>query len=287
MVGKQMAATRPLKIAYVDEQDSDFIRWTSNLLRRFIRSGQLVAVSNAAAPDLLIAATWKRHDISSNVPTILISNENWSLFPPPTPVAAYKAVLGLTPPPEPCTFIAYPYGAVHYDLPVESLYDLRLQFLSQPKTRFCCFVTSNCTGELGMKRIALFKEINRWKHVDSGGMLYNNIGGRLPRGLDFLRWIAQFKYMICLENSKAPGYITEKPFQAWFASTVPIYDGGCVEDLNPDAIVNASGDVLAQLEQLEADPVRYQAKRNAALRDTPLSLDAFERQFGEAVLNTL
>jgi hypothetical protein len=35
-------------------------------------------------------------------------------------------------------------------------------------------------------------------------------------------------------------YITEKPFQSRFAGTVPIYDGGCVQDLSADAIIDAS-----------------------------------------------
>jgi len=109
-----------------------------------------------------------------------------------------------------------------------------------------------------------------------------------PRGLTFLRWIAQYKYMICLENSKEPNYITEKPFQAWFAGTVPIYDGGCVDQLNQVAIFNAaSSNVLQQLKVLEQMQDIYEIKRRASLCSAAISLDSFEEKFRALVLDQL
>jgi hypothetical protein len=135
-------------------------------------------------------------------------------------------------------------------------------------------------GSLWKRRVALFQAVHQWRRVDSAGKVMNNVNYLAPRGLDFLRWIAQYKYMICLENSWEPGYITEKPFQAWFAGTVPIYDGACVEQLNPVAICNAaSSDVLQQLKVLEHVPDIYEIKRRANLCSAPISLDAFEEKF--------
>jgi hypothetical protein len=135
-------------------------------------------------------------------------------------------------------------------------------------------------GELGAKRIDLFKEIDAWKRCYSAGRVMNNVNYLAPRGLEFLQWISRFRYMICLENTKEPGYITEKPFQPWFAGTVPIYDGGCVNQLNQAAIVNASSnDVLAQLGALEAQPDLYESKRRSDLCDRPVSLAPFNEQF--------
>lgn len=272
-----------MKICFSEEGDTDFIRWTSNLFRTFLNEGSITFVGKNESPDLMVAGIWRPHEFPKGLPVVLISNENWSLFKPKAPYLRYKAVLGIYPPREPCRFIPYPYAAVHFDESVEELYALRTDLLKVQKTRFCCFVVSARYGAFSDRRVALFEEIDRWQRVVSAGKVMNNCNFFAPRGLDFLRWISEFKYMICLENSMAPNYITEKPFQPWFAGTVPIYDGACVKQLNQDAIINASsgdaGDVISQLMELEASPDLYEAKRRAELSGTRLSLANFEEQF--------
>lgn len=269
-----------MRICFSEEGDSDFVRWTSNLLRTFLNEGSITFVRRDESPDLMIAGIWRPHEFPKGLPVVLVSNENWKLFKPKAPLRQYKAVLGIHPPNDPCTFIPYPYAAVHFDVPVEDLYALRTELLNVKKSRFCCFVISSKLGALADDRIALFEKIDSWQRVNSAGKILNNVGTLAPRGLDFLRWIARFRYMICLENSKAPGYITEKPYQSWFSGTVPIYDGGCVRQLNPDAIVDAStGDVVEKLKDLEARPDLYEAKRQSNLIETRLSLASFEEQF--------
>jgi hypothetical protein len=275
-----------VKLCYSEENDFDFIRWTSNLLRKFLDNGSITIVKQHERPDVMLASVWRKHHFPPGVPVILVSNENWRLFPPHYPLSRYKAVVGLYPPSEPCTFIQYPYIAVHFDARIEKLFELRKRLLEVKKTKFCCFVTSAMVGELAAKRVALFDLVNRWKKVDSAGRVSNNVGFLAPRGLDFIRWIADYKYMICPENSKEPGYITEKPFQSWFAGTVPIYDGGCVHELNQDALVDASsGDLLSQLRLLESRPDLYEAKRRADLYDAPITLESFENAFQALVLD--
>ena len=275
-----------MKIAYTEPNDADFIRWTSNLLRTFIENGEIIIANDGDRPDVLLASIWRKHKFPAGVPVILVSNENWQLFQPHAPLRKYHAVLGLYEPPEPCTFIQFPYAAVHFDVAVEELYTLRAELMATEKTEFCCFVASNTMGDLAKERMALFGRINQWQRVDSGGAILNNLGYRVPRGLEFLRWIAKYKYMICIENSLQPSYITEKPYQAWFAGTVPIYNGGHVGHLNPHAIVNASSPhVLTELQRIEASPELYESKRRASLTDSPLSLGSFVQQFRALVLD--
>lgn len=272
-----------LKFSYVEEWDSDFIRWSGNLLRRFISSGRLQRAAPGEKPDLLFTSIWRKHDLPADIPTILISNENWDVFPAHEKLSRHLAVLGISPPRQDCRFIGYPFAAVHFDTPVEQRYALRAELLAVPKTRFCCFVVSNMMGGMAQGRLQIFQYVSRWRHVDSAGSVMNNTGYLAPRGLDFLAWIAQYKYMICLENSRTDGYITEKPFQAWAAGTVPIYDGGALDQLNADAIVPVSAQILQVLEALEADPPLYEKKRLAPLTKTPISLDDFEQQFASVL----
>src|ERR1700733_428691 len=214
-----------MKICFSDEADSDFIRWTSNLLRTFVNEGNITFVKQSDSPDLMLAGVWRAHEFPPGLPVILVTNENWTLFKAPAPLSSYKAVVGLYPPAEPCTFIQYPFIAVHFDIPIDELYKLRKELLKVKKTRFCCFVTSGTVGDLAYERVVLCDQINNWRRVHSAGRVNNNVNYLAPRGLEFLHWVSKFKYMICLENTKEPGYITEKPFQPWFAGTVPICDG--------------------------------------------------------------
>src|SRR5262245_30513368 len=103
---------RAVRIGYGEEWDSDFIRWTGNLLRGLRERQAVTLVRQQENPDLLLAGVWRPH-LFTAVPCALVSNENWSLFPPPGPLSRYHAVLGIMPPPQPCNFISYPYAAAH------------------------------------------------------------------------------------------------------------------------------------------------------------------------------
>lgn len=46
--------------------------------------------------------------------------------------------------------------------------------------------------------------------------------GAVPRKRDVLR---KYRFSVCYENAVFPGYITEKPFDCWFAGCVPVYLG--------------------------------------------------------------
>jgi hypothetical protein len=93
----------------------------------------------------------------------------------------------------------------------------------QDREWFCGFVASNPAGEYRNK---IFHMLNEYKPVMSGGPLFNNIGGVLPRDvkskIDFFR---KCRFSLCFENSSWPGYCTEKIMHGFIARTVPIYWG--------------------------------------------------------------
>ena len=87
------------------------------------------------------------------------------------------------------------------------------------KKKFCAWVVTNNKGNA---RNAFFKQLSKYKIVDSGGRFINNIGYRVSNKIKFLQ---NYKFSICFENSKQAGYITEKLFDAFEAGTIPIYYG--------------------------------------------------------------
>lgn len=93
----------------------------------------------------------------------------------------------------------------------------------EDKAWFCGFVAGNGASEYRNK---MFHMLNEYKTIMSGGPLFNNIGGVLPRDvkskIDFFR---QCRFSLCFENSSWPGYCTEKIMHGFIARTVPIYWG--------------------------------------------------------------
>ncbi len=284
-----------LKICYAEERDKDFIRWTGHLLRSFLADERVGIVRQQDQPDLMLASIWRRHKFPQGLPVALVTNENWQVYPPHFALRRYQAVIGVSPPPPylwgdgppgPLPFIQYPYEAVHFDTPIETLFELRQERLRIAKGRFCCFVVSNTVGKLAQQRQDVFREINAFKPVDSAGAFLNNTGYRAPRGEEFLDWIAQYQFMICLENSKTPAYVTEKALQASLAGTIPIYDGGGFEFFNSNAIVDASAPhFLAELARLDSDPREYERRQRLELYKTRPSLRNFEAGFARLLLS--
>lgn len=102
------------------------------------------------------------------------------------------------------------------------------------KTGFCNFVYSN---PLGFERNRFFRKLSRYKPVDSGGVLFNNIGGPVKDKVAFLR---RYKFTIAFENERYPGYTTEKIFEPMLADSLPIYWGNPLvgRDFNTRSFLN-------------------------------------------------
>ncbi len=115
------------------------------------------------------------------------------------------------------------------------------------RQEFCGFVVSNPVCKL---RNETFLAVNEYKKVNSGGALFNNIGGQLslkyPGGgcgdISKYHFLTQHKFQLCFENSQASGYITEKVMHSKIAGCVPIYwgDSDTDTDFTPNSFINLS-----------------------------------------------
>ena len=59
--------------------------------------------------------------------------------------------------------------------------------------------------------------------VDCLGACLKN--GEYPSGVSTLETVSRYRYMICIENSAYPSFVTERVFNAWIGGTIPIYRG--------------------------------------------------------------
>lgn len=103
------------------------------------------------------------------------------------------------------------------------------------KPEFCSFVVSSSMAS--SDRAVFYEKLSEYKRVNSGGRLFNNVGGPVKDKIAFLK---KHKFNIAFENCSQPGYSTEKLLQAFAARTIPIYwgDPNISETFNEDAFIN-------------------------------------------------
>lgn len=135
----------------------------------------------------------------------------------------------------------FPAEERNYRLPLYRFYthfdrllEPRNHGLKYSQRGFCNFVSSNAAAR---ERIEFFELLHRYRKVDSGGGLLNNVGGRVE---DKLAFQSRHRFSIALENSSHPGYTSEKLIDALNAGTVPNYWGNpdAAMDFNPACMIN-------------------------------------------------
>ncbi|WP_080902829.1 glycosyltransferase family 10 domain-containing protein [Parabacteroides sp. Marseille-P3160] len=89
------------------------------------------------------------------------------------------------------------------------------------KRKFCNFVYSNSIYSTPLRE-QFFLLLSKYKKIDSGGRLLNNIGGAVQNKLDFIK---DYKFTIAFENSSLSGYTTEKLMEPMTVNSLPIYWG--------------------------------------------------------------
>lgn len=126
--------------------------------------------------------------------------------------------------------------------------------------KFCSMVVSN-NRHASPHRERFFKLLSEYKQVDSGGKLWNNVGGPV---VDKLEFVSQYKFNIAFENSAVHGYTTEKIMEPMTVNTLPIYWGNPIvyKDFNADSFVNVNDftsmeDAVQHIVDLDNDDTKY------------------------------
>jgi hypothetical protein len=90
-------------------------------------------------------------------------------------------------------------------------------------------------------RLRVINEFSKLGQVDVFGSYSNNFVK------DKIAKTMEYKFVIAMENDFYPGYVTEKPLEAWLGKSVPIYWGfDKMNIINKRAILN-----IADYESLE------------------------------------
>ena len=119
---------------------------------------------------------------------------------------------------------------------------------SQKRKKFCAAVMSN--GGKDNYRAKFINELSKYKKIDMGGKLYNNVGGQVK---DKIKFLSSYKFSIAMENSEGDGYVSEKLFDSFISGTIPIYYG----DYTVDEYINPKAFILIKNEKNIKEKIEY------------------------------
>ena len=163
-------------------------------------------------------------------------------------------------------------------LPVERVIKSFPEDLEKHKENFCAFVVTNPRNPI---RNDAFVWLSMYKHVDSAGRLFNNIGEDIFAGLGGgggelkkFEFLKKYKFCLAYENASAEGYTTEKLMQAKAAGCIPIYwgDPKVGRDFNQDGFLNAQNvkspeELIELVQKVDEDDELYKKMYNTPLLD--------------------
>lgn len=144
--------------------------------------------------------------------------------------------------------------------------DFKRTMRAKDKEGFCSFVVRNGACQ---ERNEIFHLLSQYKRVDSGGPLFNNVGGPIEQDgfnshITKTNFIKKRKFHIAYENSSYPGYVTEKILHGFLGESIPIYWGSpCVEmDFNVDAFISrykfrSTNDMLEYIKLVDTNDDLY------------------------------
>ncbi len=266
----------PIKLKYVDFWDG-YEPKTRSLFKAIQQTGREIEFSDD--PDYLICSVFGHEVLDrkyDNCVKILLTGEN--LCPD---FNLYDYAIG---------FEYLDFGDRYLRLPLyydcvhkPSWNKLLLKHINSienlsKKEFFCSFVYSN--GNADPAREQFFKELCRYKLVNSGGRYLNNIG--LSNGVpDKIEFESKHKFSIAFENSSHPGYTTEKLIQSFAAGTVPIYwgDPKVKEVFNPDSFIcvhdfSSFSEVVEKVKSLdESDDLYLKYLSSPAILNSQFSME--------------
>lgn len=128
------------------------------------------------------------------------------------------------------------------------------------KKKFCLFISKN---NLNVNKMKILNELYKV------GKLYNikdfNIDNKsCYNSNEIVELFSQFKFIICFENSKTNGYITEKIFNVFLSKSIAIYDGAPDVNnyINQKSYIKYDNDTIKNVKMLMNNEQLYNQMMN-------------------------
>ena len=168
--------------------------------------------------------------------------------------------------------------------------------IRKEKIKFCNFIYNNHVTP----RNRFFKELNKYKEVDSSGKCMNNMPpinfhknsdesrGSKDWDLEKIEFIKPYKFTIASENEIKEGYNTDRIIHAKLGNSIPIYLGDKFigRDFNVKSFINGDGfnnykNVIKKVIELDNDDKLYEEMLSQPLFNNKDDVQKAERKIGK------
>ena len=112
------------------------------------------------------------------------------------------------------------YFRVNYFNNIKNNYNIEIPW---EKKRFCLFISKNFLNKNKEKMVNQLATLGPVHHINDYNVLLSDKS--CYNSNEIIKVFSFYKFIICCENSKSNGYVTEKIFNILLAKSVPIYDG--------------------------------------------------------------
>jgi hypothetical protein len=123
--------------------------------------------------------------------------------------------------------------------------------------KFCLFTSRNLLNDNKKK---ILNELSKIGHIDMLNK-YDDIlkNKTCYNSKELIDIYSQYKFIICFENSKTNGYITEKIFNVFLSGSIPIYDGAPnINDfINPNSFLQYDNNIINKINMLKDNEILY------------------------------
>ena len=271
----------PLTLAYLNFFSGNGSHYFDSFIRHNI--GEVHIVRPSAQPDILICSCFGSIQAARQTPAkckFFYYGENLDRYPPYNNRAllgeTFDLIIGFreTNPQTkevrfPLWLLYYPYYAFYAaNNLLTHVRQARAKNMSIEKSRFATVVSKHDRD--GRKR-RIIRALEAHGPTSYGGKFKNNV--RIGRGVAAkIKFLAEGYFNICPENSRFPGYCTEKIFHALEAGTIPLYWGNSVPE---SKLLNPRAYCFCELNGREDEPLFDQIRHVVEDRDEYLAQDPF------------
>jgi hypothetical protein len=195
-------------------------------------------------------------------------------------------------------YMRFPLWLLYYFHPYNSKDEIKekLDAFNQKykKNKFCALIARHDRNQV---RAKIHQAVSRFGTIDCPGMFLHNDNSLWNIYSDDKdRYLQQYKFSICPENSREAGYVTEKLFQSLHAGCIPVYSGWSKDPepgvLNPDRILwfdpdSDNEDLLKQIKELFISEKCYASfMQPAVFLDSAVDIiDNYLKQYCERLEN--
>jgi len=241
------------------------------LLQSYIGSKGFIFTDNIHEANVLIESVFTHFSVIFHKPwkfTILFSNKSFMFTPEKiiNSLSKYTAIISSFQFGNPKCIDLPPFIPYLYNLSKSSKLHQLIErpVVSVVPPKFCCCVVSNGSFHC---RNRIFRELSKYKHVDSLGNFQRNVEERFTDPISseaYFYKLSQYKFILCFECEVEGFYITEKLVNAWISRSIPIYFGASNSRtmFNPESYLYLEKDNTTEYDNLVRRIV-YLDKHNA------------------------